>query len=83
MQGNQWPQNPVLTFWQSKRIYSDNAQPVSYASLNPGQSFTINTYVTQPWMFSDGPGNCIETFMPRKGVKRFNIKRKSTEAGGD
>ena len=25
MQGNQWPRNPVLTFWQSKRIYSDNA----------------------------------------------------------
>ena len=25
MQGNQWPRNPVLTFWQSKRICSDNA----------------------------------------------------------
>jgi hypothetical protein len=25
MQENQWPQNPVLTFWQSKRICSDNA----------------------------------------------------------
>ena len=25
MQENQWPRNPVLTFWQSKRIYSDNA----------------------------------------------------------
>jgi hypothetical protein len=26
MQENQWPQNPVLTFWQSKRICSDNAR---------------------------------------------------------
>ena len=25
MQENQWPRNPVLTFWQSNRIYSDNA----------------------------------------------------------
>jgi hypothetical protein len=25
MQENQWPRNPVLTFWQSKRIFSDNA----------------------------------------------------------
>jgi hypothetical protein len=25
MQENQWPRNPVLTFWQSKRICSDNA----------------------------------------------------------
>jgi hypothetical protein len=26
MQENQWPRNPVLTFWQRKRIYSDNAR---------------------------------------------------------
>jgi hypothetical protein len=25
MQENQWPRNPVLTFWQSKQICSDNA----------------------------------------------------------
>jgi hypothetical protein len=25
MPENQWPRNPVLTFWQSKRICSDNA----------------------------------------------------------
>jgi hypothetical protein len=25
MQENQWPRNPVLTFWQSERICSDNA----------------------------------------------------------
>jgi hypothetical protein len=26
MQENQWRRNPVLTFWQSKRICSDNAE---------------------------------------------------------
>jgi hypothetical protein len=29
MQENQWPRNPVLTFWQSKQICSDNADMVS------------------------------------------------------
>lgn len=58
-------------------------QPVSYANLNPGQSYSINTYVTHPWMFTDGPGNCVELFVPSKGVAKFNITRKSTGAGGD
>lgn len=57
--------------------------PVSYANLDPGKSYTINTYVTHPWMFTDGPGNCVEMFMPRAGVKKFNITAKSTGRGGD
>lgn len=44
-----------------------------YAALNPGESYTINTYLTHPWMFTDGPGNCIEMFMPQLGVSTFNI----------
>ncbi len=42
-----------------------------YAGLNPGQSFTISTFVTHPWMFVDGPGNCIEMYMPRRGQRTF------------
>jgi hypothetical protein len=30
MQENQWPRNPVLTFWQSKQIGSDNAQRATF-----------------------------------------------------
>lgn len=56
---------------------------VNYANLNPGQRYQVNTFVTHPWVFTDGPGNCVEMFMPRKGVSRFNITRKSTGAGGD
>jgi len=52
-----------------------NGRPVTYANLNPGQKYTINTYLTHPWMFTDGPGNCKQMFMPRKGVARFNITR--------
>lgn len=44
-----------------------------YTALNPGQSFSINTFVTHPWMFIDGPGNCVEMFMPQPGVRTFEI----------
>jgi len=50
-----------------------NGRPVEYAHLAPGQTFTINTYMTHPWMFTDGPGNCIEMFMPQPGVTNFAI----------
>jgi hypothetical protein len=36
MQENQWPRNPVLTFWQSKRICSDNARSRSPRSVTAG-----------------------------------------------
>lgn len=47
--------------------------PVDYAQLQPGEKFTINTFITHPWMFTDGPGNCHEIFLPRKGRKNFRI----------
>lgn len=50
-----------------------NGQPKEYANLNPGESFSINTYLTHPWMITDGPGNCLEMFMPQLGVSQFNI----------
>jgi hypothetical protein len=41
MQENQWPRNPVLTFWQSKRICSDNAAlRHTDAALSSVSSFT-------------------------------------------
>ena len=36
---------------------------VSYANLEPGQSYTVNTFATHPWVFTDGPGNCIEMWV--------------------
>jgi len=47
--------------------------PKEYASLNAGEKFTINTYLTHPWMFTDGPGNCLEMYMPQQGVPIFEI----------
>ncbi len=36
-----------------------------YAWLNPGQRFTVNTFLTHPWMVTNGPGDCIAIYMPR------------------
>ena len=56
---------------------------VNYANLNPGERYRVNTYVTHAWVFTDGPGNCVEMFMLRKGLSIFNLTRKSTGRGGD
>ncbi len=58
-----------------------NGRAVEYANLAPGQSFTINTYMTHPWMFTDGPGNCIEMFMPQPGVTRVAIAAPNRDFG--
>jgi len=60
-----------------------HGQPVPYANLNPGQSFTVDTFVTHPWMFTDGPGNCVEMFMSKKPVVNYNIALNAGGAGGD
>ena len=55
--------------------------PKEYASLETGETFTINTYVSHPWMFTDGPGNCLEMFMPHQGVDTFNITAVNRDFG--
>jgi chemotaxis protein histidine kinase CheA len=38
-----------------------------YAALNSGEDFKVDTYVSHPWLITDGPGNCIHIFMPGSG----------------
>jgi|SRR6478609_712489 len=56
---------------------------VPYANLEPGQRYTVNTFATHPWVFTDGPGNCIEMSVAQPGVSKFAITAKSTGKGGD
>src|SRR6476646_10944867 len=56
---------------------------VPYANLEPGQRYTVNTFATHPWVFTDGPGNCIEMSVAQPGVSMFAITAKSTGKGGD
>ncbi|MFO0994860.1 MAG: hypothetical protein U1E67_23350 [Hyphomicrobiales bacterium] len=58
-------------------------QMVNYANLNPGESYTVDTFVSHPWVFTDGPGNCIEMYYPAKGKNRYNITVKSSGSGQD
>lgn len=55
--------------------------PKEYASLEAGEKYTIKTYITHPWMFTDGPGNCLEMFMPHQGVDTFNITAPNRDFG--
>ncbi|MEL7543241.1 MAG: hypothetical protein AAGJ70_05645 [Pseudomonadota bacterium] len=51
-----------------------DGQPKHYRDLAPGQSYVQQTYVGHPWMFTDGPGNCKEIFIPSGGVaKTFTL----------
>jgi hypothetical protein len=58
-----------------------NGTPVEYAQLADGQSFTVNTHTAHPWMVTDGPGNCIERFMPTQN--EIIIARKSPGFGDE
>jgi VHL beta domain len=58
-------------------------KPVDYAQLQPGEKFTINTFLTHPWMFTDGPGNCHEIYLPKKGVKNFRITVERQDLGDE
>ena len=56
-------------------------QPVDFANLDQGKSYTVKTYLTHVWMFTDGPGNCIEMFTPQPGMTRFDITAPSPAFG--
>jgi len=58
-----------------------NGRPVEYVTLAPGQTFTISTYMTHPWMFTDDPGICIEMFMPQPGLRSFAITASNRNFG--
>jgi hypothetical protein len=60
-----------------------NGVPVEYARLESGQSYTVQTYTTHPWMVTDGPGNCIERFMPGQDGEVIEITRASPGFGDE
>ena len=35
-----------------------------FGGLNPGERKTIDTFRTQPWMITTGPGDCLEIILP-------------------
>ncbi len=57
--------------------------PVEYTQLEGGQAYQVETSSTHPWMVTDGPGNCIEKFMPKPGQRQILISRKSPGFGDE
>lgn len=60
-----------------------NGQPVEYATLNPGESVSIDSFLTHPWMFTDAPGNCIQIIDLQPGVSRYSIAAASPIFGAE
>jgi len=61
-----------------------NGTPVDKGGLNQGESMTVETFKTHAWMITDGPGNCIEMFVPKNdGNTTFEIKAPSPVFGPD
>lgn len=50
-----------------------NGRAIDYQGLNPGASHTQKTFVGHPWMFTNGPGDCKEIYVPQAGDSRFDI----------
>lgn len=48
-------------------------QPVSYAGLNQGESTTIDSFLTHPWMITDGPGNCLQIIELQRGTSQYAL----------
>jgi VHL beta domain len=57
--------------------------PVQYFTLEPGKSFSQQTFLTHPWFFTDGPGNCIEAMIPSAGKTIYKIKVPSPGFGAE
>jgi von Hippel-Lindau disease tumor suppressor protein len=51
-----------------------SGQPKDYANLQAGEEITLDTFLTHPWMVTDGPGDCIEIFMPHAGTRVVTLK---------
>jgi hypothetical protein len=44
-------------------------QPKDYANLQNGEEAVFDTFMTRPWMITDGPGNCLQIVMPHPGAR--------------
>jgi hypothetical protein len=50
-----------------------NGNFVDMGALNAGESMTIDSYVTHPFMITDGPGNCLEVMVTTGGQSSYAI----------
>ncbi len=46
-----------------------SGHPKDYANLQDGEEVVLDTFMTHPWMITDGPGNCLQIVMPHPGAR--------------
>lgn len=54
---------------------------IQFGGINSGERFDAETFTSHPWMVTDGPGNCIEMFMPSVDQPVIKLTRKSPGFG--
>ena len=45
-----------------------NGRIKNYADLSAGQQITLDTFLTHPWLITDGPGNCVKIVLAEPGA---------------
>jgi hypothetical protein len=59
-----------------------NGNTQEYKSLQPGQKWTVNTFLTHPWLVTDGPGNCYGIYIASGSSRTINLTAYGN-GGGD
>lgn len=52
-----------------------NGRRVLYATVPPGGDFSVNTYVSHPWVSTDTEGRCVSVFFPDAQPVRITLKQ--------
>jgi hypothetical protein len=55
-----------------------NGQPKDYATLNDREQITLDSFMTHPWMITDGPGDCLRIVLPQSNATAFELGSGST-----
>jgi hypothetical protein len=50
-----------------------DGHPKDYATLQVGESVTLETFLTHPWMVATGPGDCLEIVLPEPGGSTISL----------
>ncbi len=58
-----------------------DGHPKDYANLQTGESVTLQTFLTHPWMVVTGPGDCLEIVMPVAGGSTVSLFDEGPGAG--
>jgi hypothetical protein len=59
---------PISIYW-----INYNGDRIIYKDLQPGGSFSVNTYFTHPWLITRQDGACLDVFVPSQVAQTIAI----------